>query len=68
MILIVWIFILLILIGLYFEWKQKRGRGYPSKRYVRNYKIIAVCLFVAIGTCVVGMLNWSNGEILWIGF
>lgn len=57
MILIVWIFILLILIGLYFEWKQKRGRGHATKRYIRNYKIIAVCLFVAVGTCVVGMLN-----------
>ncbi len=57
MILIVWIFILLILIGLYFDWKQKRGTGNTSKKYIRNYKIIAVCLFIAIGTCVVGMLN-----------
>ena len=68
MILIVWIFILLILIGLYFDWKQKRGTGNTSKKYIRNYKIIAVCIFIAIGTCVVGMLNWSNGEVLWIGF
>jgi len=28
MILLVWIFILLIIIGLYFDWKQKKGKGY----------------------------------------
>ena len=54
MIPLVWIFILLIIIGLYFDWKQKKGKGYASKKYIRNYKIIAVCLFIGVGTCVSG--------------
>jgi hypothetical protein len=57
MILLVWIFILLFIIGLYFDWKQKKGKGYASKKYIRNYKIIAVCLFIGVGTCVVGVLT-----------
>jgi len=57
MILIGWIFILLVAISLYFDWKKKQGKEYKSKKYIRNLKVISVCVFCAVGTCVVGILN-----------
>ena len=74
MIMIVWILILIIVIGLYFDWQRKKDiekyegeealpeagikeRGYAQKKYIRNCKIIAVCFFIVVGTCVVGILN-----------
>ena len=57
MILIGWIFILLIAISLYFDWKKKQGKEYKSEKYIRNFKVISVCIFFAVGTCVVGILN-----------
>ena len=57
MIVIGWIFILLIAISLYFDWKKKQGEEYKSKKYIRNFKVISVFVFFAVGTCIVGILN-----------
>ena len=57
MILIGWIFILLIAISLYFDWKKKQGEEHKSKEYIRNFKVISLFVFFAVGICVFGMLN-----------
>ena len=57
MILIGWIFILVIAISLYFDWKKKQGEEHKSKEYIRNFKVISVFVFFAVGICVFGMLN-----------